>query len=218
MNDPSNVLDKVCRSLGRSAPLVTPPTPPVLPEHVVRLVHTDFGLPELFAKRAAELKMLVESCYVEELAGKMIEFLKANDCKKIGISVSKLLNAIGLPHALRDAGLDVKTWDELTLDAAYDLDAGVTDVTYAVAETGSLVIRTNANHGRSLSLVPKYHIAVLEPKNFVPDLLDLMEKLTADGVGSHVTLISGPSKTADIEMNVVTGVHGPNVVKAFLLS
>ena len=217
MNDPSAVLDKVRRSLGRSAPLASPPVPPELPEHVVRLVHTDFGLPELFAKRAAELKMLVESCYVEELAERMATFLKANGCQKIGVSVSKLLTAIGLPQALRDAGLDVKTWDELTLDSAYDLDAAVTDVTYAVAETGSLVIRTDANHGRSLSLVPKYHIAVLEPKNFVADLLDLMEKMTRDGVGSHVTMISGPSKTADIEMNVVTGVHGPNVVKAFVL-
>jgi L-lactate dehydrogenase complex protein LldG len=93
----------------------------------------------------------------------------------------------------------------------------VTEVDYAVAETGSLVIRHRPEHGRLLSLVPFVHVAVVEPKNFLPDLLDLMEVLRRDGVGSGVTMISGPSKTADIEMNVVTGVHGPNVVKAFVL-
>jgi len=218
MIDPSNVLDKVARSLGRTSVLTAPPTPPELPEPLVRLVHTDFGLRELFAKRATELKMLVEPCYTEELPDKLAGFLKANNCRAIGMNVSKLLNGLGLPQSLRDAGLDVKTWDDLTLDSAYDLDAAVTDVTYAVAETGTLVIRTDANHGRSLTLVPKVHVAILQPKNFVPDLLDLMERLVKDGVGSHVTLISGPSKTADIEMNVVIGVHGPLIVKAYILS
>jgi L-lactate utilization protein LutC len=218
MNDPSNVLQKVSRSLGRGAVPASIPAPPELPEPIIRLVHTDFGLPELFARRATELKMQVESCYAEELMEKLIEFLRSRHCRRIGLPVSKLLANLNVAQSLRDAGFDVRTWDELTLDAAYDLDAAVTDVTYAVAETGSLVIRSTAAHGRSLSLVPNVHVAVLEPKNFVPDLLDLMERLQKDGVGRHVTLISGPSKTADIEMNVVTGVHGPNVVKAFLLS
>jgi L-lactate dehydrogenase complex protein LldG len=61
------------------------------------------------------------------------------------------------------------------------------------------------------------HVAVVEPKNFLPDLIDLFERLGKEGIGGGVTMISGPSKTADIEMNVVTGVHGPNVVKAYVL-
>jgi L-lactate dehydrogenase complex protein LldG len=218
MNDPSNLLQRVRKSLKRSAPLDRAPVPPELPEPVVRLVHTDFGLPELFAKRATELKTQVESCHVEDLAGLVVTFLKSNGCKKIGMPVSKLLNSIDLPKALSDAGLDVKTWDQLTLDAAYELDAAVTDVTYAVAETGTIVIKPTEKHGRSLTLVPKFHVAVLEPKNFLPDLLDLFERLTREGVGPNVIMISGPSKTADIEMITFQGVHGPNVVKAFLLS
>ena len=76
---------------------------------------------------------------------------------------------------------------------------------------------SRAEHGRLLSLVPFVHVAVVEPKVFVPDLIDLFDALAKDGVGSGVTMISGPSKTADIEMNVVTGVHGPNVVRVFVL-
>jgi L-lactate dehydrogenase complex protein LldG len=99
----------------------------------------------------------------------------------------------------------------------YDFDAAVTDVDYAVAETGTLVIRPTPRQGRSMSLVPMYHIAFIEPHQFLPDMLDLFASLAADPDRGNVILISGPSKTADIEMNVVTGVHGPNVVNAFLV-
>jgi L-lactate dehydrogenase complex protein LldG len=106
----------------------------------------------------------------------------------------------------------------MTADEAYDYDAGVTEVDYAVAETGTVVVRHRPEHGRLLSLVPFVHVSIVQPKNFVADLIDLFEVLAKEGTGSGVTLISGPSKTADIEMNTVTGVHGPNVVKAFVLS
>ena len=133
------------------------------------------------------------------------------------LSDTPLLRKLEIGDALDEAGFEARYWSGVTSDSAYDFDAGVTEVDYAVAETGSLVIRHRPEHGRLLSLVPFVHVAVVEPKNFLPDLLDLMEVLRRDGVGSGVTMISGPSKTADIEMNVVTGVHGPNVVKAFVL-
>jgi L-lactate utilization protein LutC len=62
-----------------------------------------------------------------------------------------------------------------------------------------------------------YHIAFVERGQFLPDMLDLFARLANDPDRSNVILISGPSKTADIEMNVVTGVHGPNVVCTFIL-
>ena len=123
-----------------------------------------------------------------------------------------------LPADLRDEGFDARQWSEMSADDAYDFDCGVTDVDYAVAETGTVVIRHRPEHGRLLSLVPFVHVAIVEPKCMVPDLIDLFAVLKQDGTGSGVTLISGPSKTADIEMNTVIGVHGPNIVKAFVLS
>src|SRR5437868_5651748 len=81
----------------------------------------------------------------------------------------------------KPAGIEAHTWDEITLDELYNkFDCGITDVTYAVAETGTLVIRPTAQHGRGLTLVPMYHIAIVEPRQILPDLLDLFERVVTE--------------------------------------
>jgi L-lactate dehydrogenase complex protein LldG len=217
MNDPSHVISKVRAALGRREPLAAAPTPPVLDEPVVRLVHSDFGLPELFVKMAADNQMSPERVYVEELAERVANFLRQQDARQIALPASPLLEKTGVTQAIRSGGFDARQWDTMTLDELYEFDASVTDVYAAVAETGSLVVRASPGHGRSLSLVPRVHVAVVEPKNFVGDLVDLFEKMAKDGVASGTSIITGPSRTADIEMSLVVGVHGPTVVKVFIL-
>jgi L-lactate dehydrogenase complex protein LldG len=191
------------------------PVPPELPEHIVRLVQSEIGLAELFAKRAEQNKMHVVGVGVEELVGKVVECLRGLGCARIALPKSAFLERLGIVEGLRSAGLEARTWDGITLDELYDYDAGVTDVYAAVAETGSLVIKNSAEHGRALSLVPAVHVAIVEPKNLVADLVDFFEKLQRDGGGA--TIITGPSKTADIEMDLVVGVHGPGRVEIFVL-
>jgi len=213
-----NVIEKVRRALGRTTPLTTPPAPPVIDEPTARLVYSAIGLPELFMKRASDMKMLVENVRIEEVLDRTAAFLREQNRTKVMLSDTNLLLKLGAAEHLAKAGLTVKRWSEMTADEAYDFDAGLTEVDYAVAETGTLVIRHTPAHGRLISLVPFVHVAIVEPRLFLPDLIDLFDSLKKDGTGSGVTLISGPSKTADIEMNTVTGVHGPNIVKAFVLS
>jgi L-lactate dehydrogenase complex protein LldG len=211
------VLDRVRKALGRNGPHATPPVPPEIREPVARLVHSDIGLPELFARRAAENKMHVDACSADDVAARVAEFLKSKGLRTIVIPVSPFLERLGVRAAMEAAGLSVRAWDQISLDELYDVDAAVTDVTYAVAETGSLVIRSSTEHGRAISLVPNVHVAIVEPKNCVPDLIDLMETLGRTGVGNNVSIITGPSKTADIEGALVVGVHGPGEVQVFVL-
>ena len=212
------MLDRVRRALGRSGPPPAPPAPPAIDEPIARLVFSDIGLAELFQQRASEMKMLVEPVRIDDLLPKLAAFLRGQNCRKVMLAATELLGDLKALEYLRGAGFEAKSWREMTADEAYEYDAGVTDVDYAVAETGTLVIRHRPEHGRLLSLTPFVHVALVQPKTLVADLIDVFEILGRDGSGSGVTMISGPSKTADIEMNTVTGVHGPNVVMAFVLS
>jgi len=162
--------------------------------------------------------MLVELISPDEVPAKLVAFLRERKIRRVALSQSRLLEQLDVYRAIESANeFESRRWNQMTLDEMYDFDCGITDVTYAVAETGTLAIVTDANNGRGLSLVPMTHVAIVEPKNLLPDLVDLFERLGSNYPGRHVVMISGPSKTADIEMNVVTGVHGPNVVKTFVI-
>lgn len=117
--------------------------------------------------------------------------------------------------ALGDAAehVDPRDGDE----AMFAADVGVTGVFAAVAETGSLACASGEGLWRGASLIPPVHVAVVREGEIVPDLLDLLGGLTAEAVPANLTLISGPSKTADIEGILITGVHGPGDVHVVLI-
>src|SRR5688572_32930135 len=123
-NGRPTVLEKVRRALGRAAPLTTPPTAPAIDEPVVRLVYSAIGLPELFAKRAGEMKMLVEPVRVDELLERMAAFLREQECKKVMLSDTPLLTKLGAAGHLNAAGLSARRWGQMTGDEAYEYDAG----------------------------------------------------------------------------------------------
>jgi L-lactate dehydrogenase complex protein LldG len=213
----TTVIERVRKALGRSATSNVPPTPPAIEEPVVRLVGSNIGLTELFIKRAGDLKMHAHLASIDDVLPKVSEFLRQAKVKSVVVPDVPLLMKLDVVKFLNDNGFVAKWWSQITLDDAYEYDAGVTDVYKAVAETASLVLKFGPNHGRIISLAPFVHVAIVEPKDLLPDLLDLFELLSKERCASGVCMISGPSKTADIEMNVVTGVHGPNIVGAFIL-
>jgi L-lactate dehydrogenase complex protein LldG len=88
-------------------------------------------------------------------------------------------------------------------------DVGITSCDWAIAETGTLMMCAGPGHERVASLLPPMHVAVVERQQIVPDLIDAFATLNATTLPSNVTLITGPSKTGDIELQLTTGVHGP---------
>ena len=97
-------------------------------------------------------------------------------------------------------------------EAMFSADVGITGVHAAIAETGSIICASGDELWRGLSLIPPAHIAIIHQRQIVPDLIDLLTVLPSGQLPANLTLISGPSKTADIEGILITGVHGPGVV------
>ena len=142
--------------------------------------------------------------------------LKANDVQTVVIeaqpnTVLTAERAAVLAAALAGAGVTVVAGchDE----TLFTVGGAVTGVVGAVAETGTLVCVSGSESARGMSLIPPVHVAVVAAEQIAGDLFDLFTLLEGWNVlPANINLISGPSKTADIEGILVTGVHGPGAV------
>ena len=95
-------------------------------------------------------------------------------------------------------------------DDLFGIDAGITGTRGAIAETGALILWPTPVEPRLMSLVPPIHIAVLTAGSIHDTFSDaIRSEKWADQMPTNALLISGPSKTADIEMTLAFGVHGP---------
>lgn len=126
--------------------------------------------------------------------------------------VSKAPRAIRVGAQLSRLGVDVVPYSR---HAAIPADLGVTSPVFAIAATGSLVQDSAVDGARGGSLVPRLHLAVLGTSAIVATTADVLRTFRSRGIGkmpANVVLISGPSRTGDIEMILTVGVHGPTKV------
>jgi L-lactate dehydrogenase complex protein LldG len=170
---------------------------------------------------AAELSAAGGVCRVvsdRSAAGSaVLEMVRDKAAKRVFVGSGPVIDALDLQRQLRDSGVDVSGADA-GREALFAADVGVTGVDYLIAETGSLVLLTAPGQPRSLSLLPPIHIAVADRGQLLPDLFDLFDgRVGHQGLTACLTLITGPSKTGDIELRLVTGVHGPGEVYVVLI-
>jgi len=91
----------------------------------------------------------------------------------------------------------------------FHFDVGVSTAQAAIAETGTLVLDSDCERHRLVSLVPPVHIAIVNASSIVETLGDALTLLQKKEISPAITFITGPSRTADIELTLAIGVHGP---------
>ncbi len=124
-----------------------------------------------------------------------------------------------LAERLRRRGVEVVDFDGPTAGAEVDL--GITGAAYAVAATASVALAAGRAGGRSASLVPPVHLALVAAEHVVATPGDVWRSLPErfpDGLPSQLVFASGPSRSADIEFTLTVGVHGPKVVWLAILA
>jgi L-lactate dehydrogenase complex protein LldF len=162
-----------------------------------------------FTDELAALGGSVTRCAPETLGENLLRFLQDRGFNEIFAWEDDHLPA-GLTAALRKAGIRLVTAPQP------DVQVGLTGSLGAVASSGTLVVPSAPGQPASASLLPEIHLAILEAKHIYPHLIDI---LTLPQIREHsaVALISGPSRTADIEMTLTIGVHGPREVHLFVI-
>ncbi|MGK9431439.1 LutC/YkgG family protein [Bacillus atrophaeus] len=122
-------------------------------------------------------------------------------------------------------GIPVWEWDakqgEDNIAKAEQANVGITFSEITLAESGTVVLFSSKDKGRSVSLLPTTYIAIVPKSSIVPRMTqasDIIKKNIAEGVTipSCINYVTGPSNSADIEMDLVVGVHGP-VKAAYIL-
>lgn len=182
-----------------------------VPSHaMVRRVARDRAdLSELFATKATAVGMRVTRVPEVELEATLAHLLESR-----GKTVVAVRDGALAARAVAAAGARLAANDDD--DLLFDCEVGITDVDCAIAESGSLVVSTNGRI-RNAWITPPIHIAIVRARQVLPDLVDLFESRPDALDAASTTVITGPSKTADIEGVLVTGVHGPAAVEIVLL-
>ncbi len=172
-----------------------------------------------FTRRAEELGVQVHRI----LEGSKLAAAVARLCEGKATYVEPALDF--LTPALRES-VHLVGWERLP-----EAQVGVTGADYGLAESGTLVLLARPARPRSGSLLPPVHVALLREDRILVDLFDLLPRLGTcaetpsargerrrlDVLPTGLVLATGPSRSADIEMSLAVGVHGPGTVHVVLL-
>lgn len=197
-----NILKKIRQALSNPVPLPFPNSEGNQP--VFHVEEEDLAV--VFADEFSKLQGKFAYCTNEQdMAGQVYALLLQKGWTKVYIQEEDLAAAI--PQVTRYPDLP-------------GCDVSITGCESLVARTGTIVMSSAQASGRTTSVYAPVHICIARSTQLVPDIRDallLIREKYANRIPSLVTFASGPSRTADIEKTLVTGVHGPKEVYCFLL-
>ncbi len=166
----------------------------------------------------------------EEAVGQVESIVQASGATNVVRSAQDVFDQVPVDAALTALGAKVTTVvrddenpRETLREEIRQSGVGITGADYTLAETGTLVVLPRKGLSRLVSLVPPVHIALVRAEDLLEKLDDLfllrrLEYHSQGGeMGSYLNFITGPSRTADIEMTIVEGVHGPKEVHMVIL-
>ena len=129
------------------------------------------------------------------------------------------LESLGVDELLRKAGVEVAVWRDLAdfREVAGKADLGLSTAEWAIAETGSLVLKSGPGRGRTVTLLPPVYVAVVPVDRVVRTVPEAIGKYAGGTLPANVCFHTGPSRSGDIEMSLVVGMHGPGEVHVVLV-
>jgi L-lactate utilization protein LutC len=174
-----------------------------------------------------------------EAANVIRELIKRTNARRVAVSDSTLVRSVvGLiesdakssqengAKAAKDSvvksseNIGAEFVENAPSSALFNCDIGVTSAQWAVAETGTLVLESDAERHRLASLVPPVHVALIESnqvRRSLGEVLAALRERGRDGLSRAVTFITGQSRTSDIELTLAVGVHGPGELHVIII-
>ncbi len=148
-----------------------------------------------------------------EVSAALADLVRAENVRKATLWGTAGLERLGVASGLRGLGVEIVPSDA-GIHVLGDVDLGITEADFALAETGTLGLLSSPSKPRQVSLVPRIHLAIVPARAFRADMHQVFEEAKAQG---YLVFITGPSRTADIELTVTIGVHGPKVLYVWVV-
>lgn len=218
MSSPRDDILKALRdAIAKQPPFPTQPHEPYSP--VTRLA-PDEDLGARFIIEVERVKGAVHTAENDDEARRILrELLAGKGVRRATMWDQAHIRLDGVEGILGELGIPRVQGEDDVVAAA---DAGITGCDWAIAATGTLVLSSGEGKPRMASLLPPVHIAIVTTDQLVPRLEDYIAAQRANRLGvfrrsSNVTLITGCSRTSDIEMHPVFGVHGPLELHVILI-
>lgn len=201
-----NILKKIRKALSQSTPLPFPKSEGNESVFQVAQQEKEIEFAEQFTKLQGKFIYCINQ---QELAFQLNSLVKKMDWQKVYCLEDDLL---------KEAGLQLS--DRLVKTGLADCDVSITGCECLVARTGTIVMSSAQQSGRSTSVYAPIHICIAYSNQLVYDVKDalqLVKEKYSNAIPSLITFATGPSRTADIEKTLVVGVHGPKEVYLFLV-
>ncbi|MBT2638616.1 lactate utilization protein C [Bacillus sp. ISL-39] len=215
-------LDKLASRLGRErrAEGVKRPQWSVTPQDEVFKGMSQDELVDVLEKHCKVIHTTFKRTDRAGLTRVLNETLQAYEGKAIVTSKDARHEEYGITKFFEEQGgqLDVHVWDAAlgkeNQKIAERADAGIVFSDITLAESGTVTSFNTKDNGRSISLLPRTFIAIIPKSTLVPRMTQAARHInqtqtSGEDVPSYVSFITGPSNSADIEMNLIVGVHGP---------
>ena len=201
----NNILKKIKQALATLAPVPFAQTA----EHSNIFIALQNEKEVEFAENFTNLQGRFSFCgNMEELVTQLKILITAREWKNIFCSEDDLKSRLAANGFINDYTNNLAA-----------CHVSITSCEFLIARTGSIVLSSAAANGRTASVYAPVHICVACTHQLVADIKDALENIKEkqSGLPSSISFASGPSRTADIEKTLVTGVHGPKEVFCFLV-
>ncbi len=204
------IIENIRRSLGRTAQAPLPPRPAIYPPRLPASQETEINC---FLDELTKLSAIGQKLHSSEVGSALKSLVAEQNVHKATAWNTPQLKQLGITETLSSLGVELVSPNADKHEMAL-CDLGITEAAYLLPETGSLVLKSSAERPRAVSLLPRIHLAIVRAEMLRADLHQVFAEAKNE---PYLVFITGPSRTADIELTTTLGVHGPKQLYVWVM-
>lgn len=204
------ILENIRKSLGRTTQTPLSPRPAIYKSRQTESVESET---ETFLNEIKKLSGIGQKPSPDGIDSALKTIIIEQNIRKATVWETPHLRQLGITEILNSLNIELISPNADKHEMA-QCDLGITEADFLLPETGTLVLKSSREKPRAVSLLPRIHLAIVRPEVLRAD----MHQVFAEAKDSnYLVFITGPSRTADIELTVTLGVHGPKGLYVWMM-